>query len=403
MATRLQDGKVLVAGGWNDDHTAFRATTEVYDPAAGEWTAGEDMPAERSHGELITLQDGRVLAVGGARPNQGTVPAEIYNPTSGDWTEVAGQLFFSTQNTRSVLLPDGRVLAVDTTQAAVFDPATDSWTPTGAPAAERYSASLTVLDDGRVLLAGGESNDQAFATVEVWDPVSGQWSAGQPMTGARQAHTATLLADGRLLVAGGYYEEGETLLTLRSAEIYDPELDAWTPATDLQAARGSATATRLEDGRVLIVGGGAFEAPLEVGAEIYDPVTDAWYATREPGRIRIGHTATILEDGSVLIGGGDALAVASAELFQLTADTLFEGWTELPEWGGPGLEGAQAITAYLDSRVTPAAWVSIARYDGVDWQVTFADPPLPSFNTLEAIDEAEGYWVFAAEEASLLY
>jgi hypothetical protein len=81
MATRLQDGRVLVAGGWNDDHTAFRETTELYDPATGEWDAGEDMLADRSHGQLITLLDGRVLAVGGIRFNTGALPAEIFDPS----------------------------------------------------------------------------------------------------------------------------------------------------------------------------------------------------------------------------------------------------------------------------------------------------------------------------------
>ncbi|HEY6888159.1 MAG TPA: kelch repeat-containing protein, partial [Solirubrobacter sp.] len=76
------------------------------------------------------------------------------------------------------------------------------------------------------------------------------FTAGPMMNLAREGHTATLLLDGRVLVTGGFGDaEG------RSAELYDPATNTWTPTPNMSTPRVNATATRLLDGRVLVVGG----------------------------------------------------------------------------------------------------------------------------------------------------
>jgi hypothetical protein len=82
------------------------------------------------------------------------------------------------------------------------------------------------------------------------------------MTAARCGHTATLLQDGRVLIAGGF---DSTDAALASAELYDPATGAFSPTEPMLAPRAKPTATSLKDGRVFIAGG------RPASAELYQP------------------------------------------------------------------------------------------------------------------------------------
>jgi hypothetical protein len=109
------------------------------------------------------------------------------------------------------------------------------------------------------------------------------------MSGARRDHTATLLPEGKVLINRG---------TGGGAELYDPLTGAFSPTGPSLSggfAQGS-TATRLQDGRVLIVGGSP--------AEIYNPPTGTLTPAGNLNVARVSHTATLLSNGKVLIAGG---------------------------------------------------------------------------------------------------
>src|SRR6476469_3667883 len=83
------------------------------------------------------------------------------------------------------------------------------FTPTGTMTAPRAEHSATLLPDGRVLIAGGESsNPSILASVEIYDPDAGTFRAAGSMITARRMHTATLLPDDRILIVGGYGASG---------------------------------------------------------------------------------------------------------------------------------------------------------------------------------------------------
>ncbi len=118
-----------------------------------------------------------------------------------------------------------------------------------------------------------------------------------PMHAARAGHSATLLDDGRVIVVGGLRE------STHSAELYDPGTARWQRLPGMPDARSDHTATRLPDGRMLVAGGfGAATAPAS--SDLYDPRTQRFTAGPPLRTPRGHHTATALANGDVLLVGG---------------------------------------------------------------------------------------------------
>lgn len=117
----------------------------------------------------------------------------------------------------------------------------------------------------------------------------------------RAHHTATRLADGKILLVGGSRSPDEYLTTV---EIYDPEKDASFQVAPLQTARHDHSATLLMDGRVLVIGGYNGAEQWLSDAEVYDPSMDTWIVVPPLYSHGVWHTATLMKDGRVLVVGG---------------------------------------------------------------------------------------------------
>src|SRR5579859_3376436 len=121
---------------------------------------------------------------------------------------------------------------------------------------------------------------------------------------ARVAHTATLLNDGRVLVAGG--GQGPDWLdgywNVPGAELFDPVNGSFTPAGTF--VRQFHTGTLLPSGKVLLAGGEELLSTATAESELYDPITGKFQPTGSLVVAREDHTATLLQDGRVLIVGG---------------------------------------------------------------------------------------------------
>lgn len=139
---------------------------------------------------------------------------------------------------------------------------------------------------------------------------------------ARAAHTATRLSDGRVLIVGGV-QQNETFYD--DAEIFDPGENTFTTLKKrLTKKRVSHTATLLDDGRVLIVGGWSNRTSPDNTAEIYDPKSQEFALAGEMKFRRAGHSATLLTGGKVLIAGGNdgERSLDEAELFDPQSDSF---------------------------------------------------------------------------------
>src|SRR5206468_7861909 len=109
-------------------------------------------------------------------------------------------------------------------------PATLQWSSAGSMHVERRLHTATLLQDGRVLVAGGYGiSGTSIARAELYDPASNSWIAVAPMAVARHVHGAALLADGRVLIVGGSFTDGsQTGTRLATSEIFDPVLLTWS-------------------------------------------------------------------------------------------------------------------------------------------------------------------------------
>ncbi len=250
------------------------------------------------HGTATLLLDARVLVINCYGE------AILYDPATDTW-EPTGAMNEARENFDAILLEQGtdagKVLViggVGNTSAELYDPASGTWSYTGAMNEVRYEGwslyrhpAVTTLADGRVLVTGGYNGVDYLDTAEIYDPQTGSWSyTASLMNETRCNHTATLLPDGQVLVAGdyGYYA---------SAEIYDPVADNWSVVTSMNHRRQNHTATLLSNGQVLVSGGGTDSA------ELYDPVTGTWQDTEAMDTGHTNHTATLLPDGTVLVVG----------------------------------------------------------------------------------------------------
>jgi len=185
LTTGPNAGKVLITGGRTTNDVSL-ASTEIYDPATGAFTAGPDMKVDRFRHTATLLHDGRILITGGYSSAQShTVSsAEIYDPLTNSFT---------------------------------FLPHTTMTHP-------RMDHTATLLKDGRVLVVGGWNSveGRTVASADLFDPLTNTFTPTTPMFLSRHEHTATLLPDGRVLVVGGLRVEPGVTQTLDEVEIYTP-------------------------------------------------------------------------------------------------------------------------------------------------------------------------------------
>jgi galactose oxidase-like protein len=332
-ATLLANGQVLVAGGADDISNTAVASAELYNPATGTFSATGSMNASRFDGQTATLlPNGQVLVAGGLSAGYGDpVPsAELYNPATGTFS-ATGAMISPRYDSAATLLPNGQVLVVGgcfsnngtspcqlVAGAELYNPATGTFSATGSLITARCCYALTLLPNGQALVAGGITSpfDTILASAELYNPATGTFSATGSMTTPRASPAATLLPNGQVLVSGGSIPGS----TLTSAELYNPSTGIFSSTGSM--ATSNESSTLLLDGQVLVAGGSANPGALAT-AELYDTTTGTFTATGSLITARSNLLATLLLNGQVLVSGGygDSGPLASAELYNIGTPT----------------------------------------------------------------------------------
>jgi hypothetical protein len=272
----------------------------------------------------------------------------------------------------SAKLDDGRVLVAGcsndtgfpsiyaTVKCEIYDPATGTWSPTGDLAVPRTSHVAIKLQNGKVLVLGGNgvATFSPVYTCELYNPATGTWSGtGSMLSGGSTAGSgaaydpdftgfythAVLLNDGRVLALTGFRNTLDT-------QIYDPSTGTWSAASHLAYEDSmvfgwiNSNLTLLPNGNVLATYGRTNVAGA-VKYGVYNTALNSWTYGNVPGYNDYLQSAVLLDSGLVFVSKGfDALS--GAALYDYSTDT----WTILPadttayRWGRCGIK-------LLDGRV----------------------------------------------------
>ena len=326
----MQDGRVLIAGGTEvpDDPAALPDggvnhaldTAEIYTRQTDVVTpVASTMSAPRWHDSAITLLSGKVLVVGAtcpATPCDSAKNADLFDPTTNTFTPTKGSLTNIRTYTRSVLLPDGRVLVASASDPTleVYDPATDAFTEIGQTPVVHTFGFMVRLRDGRALIGGG---DGTVTDAEIFDPETNAVTPTGPLQQGRSMLTAHTLPDGRVLVIGGAsISAGGIDVPLDSIEAFDPKAGTFsTMPYKLSIGRTWHASALVRDGTVLVMGGYTIDKQCNSLTDSVDqiqPLANKVAPFANLPNANTEWTAVTLLDGSVLGVGGGACGTATA-------------------------------------------------------------------------------------------
>jgi hypothetical protein len=290
MGAGLTDGREMVLGGLGSG-----LTYEIFNPATGTWTSGA-LPEMGNHDMAMLLYNGKVLYLATTQPY-------LYDPRNPGWNPSGASVQWGNVAC-ATLLKDGNVLLMyDCQHCKLYDYVGDTAATTGAAAVERIRAAEVMLPNGRVLIVGAQAANPAFGlkTCEIYDPGTGLWTGTGPMNVGRHSHVAVLLRPpwSRVLVAGFRTEK---------CELYDTVSGAWSYTGDMNVSGRKVEAMALlPSGEALIAGGEDWPGCLN-SCEVYDPDAEIWSPTSsmtDPVNGGRCHFAlSVLPTGKVLASGG---------------------------------------------------------------------------------------------------
>jgi hypothetical protein len=348
----LPDGKVLVAGGWNQ-HDGVLASAEIYDPASGGFTPTGSMSTGHlwaGWGTPWPLVAGKLLVAGGLNAQgQLTATAELFDPTTGSFAPT-GAFSFPAISMAPVILDDGSVLFIGgwnmvspqtaaelpgwsyqgngTASVLRYSPDAGAFARTGMIAETRLSGCNVRVDGGALAIAGAQGPGTVESNIERYDVEAGTWvSVGMltpPGTSCARAFAlpeadggtdAGTLARGVLLTGTGGLS---TTTTAIPGMLRFDSTSYSTMATKNAIANYSPNLVQLGNGDVLAFGGTLSGAPTAV-AQLYSAATNTWSAVGSMTQARSGAVgAYLLPSGDVLVVGGadeSGVPLATAEIY----------------------------------------------------------------------------------------
>ena len=270
--TMLADGRVIYVGG-ADVPVYGPGTRQVktYNPATDTWQVQPDLVGNRWYPSMVTLPDGRLLAIGGGNENnpERSRTSEVMDPTTMTWSP-AGDIAIGNEVSPITVLYDGEVLMTHR-PPQLFDPSTRAWRSAmdfvqgnRMPNGDHSDHEIQLLPDGRVAAIGYISftPGQYGQMLEIYDPSTGQWELGTDVQPVRSRASTILMPDGRVLVIGGKVMDpaDPTLVNAWGytdlVDVWDPGRDAWRRLTSIEIPREyHAMPVVLPDGRIFVAGG----------------------------------------------------------------------------------------------------------------------------------------------------
>jgi hypothetical protein len=268
----------------------------------------------------------------------------------------------------------GALFALPSAQAGI------TWTPANPMNKARSFFMAVELLNGNVLVAGGFDGSIAnfiFADAEIYNWQTGTWTPIASMNTARAASVGLRLEDGRVMVIGG---ADENFNFLASAEIYDPRNNTWSLTAPMNEAHFEDFTAVLLPGRKVLVAGGFGPTAALNSAEIYDEATGTWTPTGSMNVARGEFPTVVLHDGRVLAVGGCGGVCESAQ-DGIAAAEIYDPAT-----------GIWTLTGSMSTARSDLAAVGLQ-----DGRVLAAgghtgDEELPRYASAEIFDPQRGQW-----------
>lgn len=268
-STLLQDGRVLITGG-SIFAPSYIASAEIYDPKTNKFIKTGDMNFGRFKHSAILLKNGKVLIIGGGLSLKPPIPSkvdpsilnplvgkyknygELYNPKTGRFTFTGKSKGWYTDPVLT-LLPDGRVLVVGDYNgkiAELYDPVKNEFTQID------YEANSIKIPNDKMIFLGFRKGIYP----RLYDVGIGKFfQAKNELISDNRYHclieTTTLLNNNKVLIIGVAVYNKDGYLIKDFNTLYDLKKDKFTKIRKIKDSFGGHTATLLNNGDVLIVGG----------------------------------------------------------------------------------------------------------------------------------------------------
>lgn len=336
----LADGRIMANGG--GDGVTSRRKVSIFNGSS--WSRLADMINPHWYGTAVAMPNGEVMVSMGADSGGKT---EIYR--NGSWQNLPGVNLSSVLNQTSTLetpdwypymhvAPNGKVFhSGATTQMDEIDVSgvgsIVNKGSRGSTETYRQWGSAIMMDEGKILMTGGTPRERTPGSLSsgVIIDINGTNPAVTripDMAYTRTYHTTILLPTGEALVIGGngtgveFNDEQSRLVP----EIYNPATNSWRTVAAMSVPRNyHSTGTLLQDGRVLIAGGGLCRCAADhQDGQIYSPSylfnSDGSLAARPviagaPNNVGYNQTFTLTMSGS------GASTITNFSLIKLSANT----------------------------------------------------------------------------------
>lgn len=331
----LPDGRILVTGGHVGAAHVGVTDANIFNPTTRQWTRAASMHTPRWYPTNTTLPDGRILVTAGEINCDGcnALIPEIYNAITNTWTELPAASLDISYYPHMFVLPDGRVLAASSAETAIvtqaLDISTQTWSVIDPNAVDGGSAAMYL--PGKVLKSGTSTNPDdptvpSAPTAYVFDMTqpSPKWREISPMVFPRTYHTLTNLPDGKVLAIGG----GPTTDALgvneaiKAAELWSPDTETWETMASMQRPRlYHSTALLLTDARVVVMGGGRFDGQPAPSDQLSGEIYSPPYLFKGPRPVITSAPVQIGYGQAITVQTPDASRIAKVSMIKLGAVT----------------------------------------------------------------------------------
>jgi type 1 glutamine amidotransferase len=260
------NGKLYVLAGFMAG-LKITGATEIYDPAADQWSTGAPMPLPVTHmGAAVAGNDIWIVAgFVGNHPGVATDAVQVYNTVTDTWRE-------------------------------------------GPPLPNPRGSGAAVYSNGKLHFFGGLLPDRRTDVGEHYildlANLAAGWQAAAPMPNPRN-HLSGAAVDGLIYAIGGQYGHDAGVQDQKFLDAYDPATDTWTRKADLPSARSHFEPGTMVHNKKIIIAGGRRGGFFFDDVTEYDPATDEWTERCELPENLLAPAAKVFGDRLIVANGGE--------------------------------------------------------------------------------------------------